>query len=77
MEIEQKVKLIIAETLSVNISSITDDLAVGDIDQWDSVNNVKILQSLEAEFNIEIDVLDALDAEDVHDFVEIVKRMTE
>lgn len=77
MTIELKVKEIIADILAVDVSLITDQLGIGDLEQWDSVNNVRILQALESCFAIEIDVLDALDAEDVMDFTAIVKRNVE
>ena len=77
MTVGNKVKDIIAEVLAVDVSLVTDNLAIGDLEQWDSVNNIRILQALESNFSIEIDVLDALDAEDVHDFTAIVTKMVE
>ena len=75
MTIASHVKHIIADVLKVDVAEITDNLATGDLEQWDSLNNVRILQALESEFSIEIDVLDALDAEEVQDFTAIVERM--
>ena len=75
MTITSHVKHIIADVLKVDVAEITDNLATGDLEQWDSLNNVRILQALESEFSIEIDALDALDAEEVQDFTAIVERM--
>lgn len=70
----EKVRAIITEVLKVDSSVVTNELAIGDIPEWDSVANVKVLQALEDAFSIEIDVLDALDAEDVFDFVSLIKK---
>ena len=72
-DLDDKVKNIIAITLNVPADKVTSDLAIGDIPEWDSVANVRILQLLEETFDIEINVIDALDAEDVFDFTKLVK----
>mgnify|MGYP001182642409 CR=1 FL=1 len=71
--INLKVKNIIATILNVKNDVVTDELSIGDIPEWDSVANVRLLQALEEEFSIEIDVIDALDAEDVFDFCKLVR----
>ena len=50
MTVGNKVKDIIAEVLAVDVSLVTDNLAIGDLEQWDSVNNIRILQALEFKF---------------------------
>lgn len=72
-EINSKVKNIIATILNVKFDVVTDELSIGDIPEWDSVANVRLLQALEEQFSIEIDVIDALDAEDVFDFCKLVR----
>ena len=56
-DIFQKVKIIAAKILKIDVGLVTDELAIGDIPEWDSVANIKLLQALEEEFSIEIDVL--------------------
>ena len=73
-DIFQKVKIIAAKILKIDVGLVTDELAIGDIPEWDSVANIKLLQALEEEFSIEIDVLDSLDAEDIFDFYSLVKK---
>lgn len=53
MDIRQKVIAIIAETLNVEESLITMEMAVGDIEQWDSMGNIAILTAIENELNVD------------------------
>lgn len=70
----EKVKAIVADILKIDVDMITEELAIGDIPEWDSVANIKILQALEEKFSIEIDVFDALEAEDIYDFSMLVDK---
>ena len=70
----EKVKAIVADILKVDVDMITEELAIGDIPEWDSVANIKLLQALEEKFSIEIDVFDALEAEDIYDFSMLVDK---
>ena len=72
--LENRVQTIVADVLKVPLEQVTDVLAIGDIPEWDSVANIRLLQKLEEIFDIEIDAIDALDAEDVFDFVKLVKN---
>ncbi len=74
--IKAQVYNIVANTLGVPATQVTTKLAIGDIPEWDSIANVRLLQAIESAFDIEIDALDALDAEDVFDFVKLVKNYT-
>ena len=72
--LENRVQTIVADVLKVPLEQVTDVLAIGDIPEWDSVANIRLLQKLEEIFDIEIDAIDALDAEGVFDFVKLVKN---
>ena len=74
--LENRVQTIIADVLKVRLELVTEELAIGDIPEWDSVANIRLLQKLEEIFDIEIDAIDALDAEDFFDFVKLVKNYT-
>ena len=64
------IKKIIAETLKVDLEIIKDDLAVGDIPEWDSLAHVRIIAALETALEIELDIEQTLDIEDVEDFID-------
>jgi acyl carrier protein len=71
--IEDQVHRVVADVLKIASDLVTSELAIGDVPEWDSIANIRLLQTLEETFDIEIDALDALEAEDVYDFVQLVK----
>lgn len=74
MNIEEKVKEIIAKVLEVEVSKINDDTAIGDIPEWDSLSHIQIVSAIEKEFgfNFTPDVM--MDLEDVSDIVAAVEE---
>lgn len=70
-----KIREIIAEVLGVPVAQITDDLAVGDIPQWDSLRHLHIMKGLEAEYSIEIPPATAAEFEDVSDIIAAVEEL--
>ena len=74
MNIEEKVKEIIAKVLEVEVSQIDDDTAIGDIREWDSLSHIQIVSAIEKEFgfNFTPDVM--MDLEDVSDIVAAVEE---
>ncbi len=51
--IKDKVKGILAEALEVPLADISDDLAIGDLPQWDSMGHMTVISLLEDRFGIE------------------------
>ena len=72
--IKNKVKDTIISVLQINESDFSEDLAIGEIPEWDSVNHVLLIQEIEETFNINIDVTDAIDIEDVFDIYTVLKK---
>lgn len=66
------VKALVAKTLDVAIEQIQDDLAIGDIPEWDSLAHMRIITALETDFGVVLDIEQTLDIEDVDDIVEAV-----
>ena len=74
MSISSKIKEIIAETLHIPVESVTDDLSIGAIPQWDSMGNIAVIAALEEKLDIEIPIEDLFDLNSVRSIVnEIVK----
>lgn len=71
---EEKVKEIIARELGVSIDEIQDDLAIGDLPEWDSLHHVAIIAALQKEFGITFSPDDLMDVEDVSDIIALVKE---
>tara|TARA_Y100000591_G_C21393623_1_gene479392 strand:+ start:54 stop:284 length:231 start_codon:yes stop_codon:yes gene_type:complete len=72
----ERIKEVFSKVLKVDKSIYSEDLAVGDIPEWDSVNHVRLLQEIEDYFEISIDVADAIDIEDICDLEMTVKKYT-
>lgn len=65
-----KIKKIIAKNLDVPLDLITNELAIGDIPEWDSLAHVRLIAALETDLDIQLDVEQTLDIEDVEDFID-------
>lgn len=74
MELEQKVIKIIAESLEVTEGLISEDTAIGDIPEWNSLGHIVIISSLEKEFSINFDPEIIMDLEDVSDIVAAIEE---
>lgn len=73
----EEVKSIIAENLKVDVSVLSEDTAIGDLPEWDSLHHLQIVAAIEQKygFQFEPDVL--MDLEDVSDIVNAVEKRTE
>lgn len=67
--IEAKVKEIISNILRVSENDIVDDLAIGDLAEWDSLHHLQIISAIEKEFAFHFTPDVMMDLEDVSDIV--------
>lgn len=74
MDTLEEVKEIIASNLKVDIETLTEDTAIGDLAEWDSLHHLQIVAAIEQKygFQFEPDVL--MDLEDVSDIVDAVEK---
>lgn len=49
-----KVEGLLAEVLQVPAAKITDDLAMADVDAWDSLKHMELVVALETTFDIQL-----------------------
>lgn len=73
MNIEEKVKAIIASVCGVDVSNVTNNSAIGDFPQWDSMGQMAILQQVEGAFDISFEPEEMMDIEDVSDIIKAVE----
>ncbi len=66
------IKILIANVLSVSLEKIEDDLAVGDIPEWDSLAHMRIIAALESDLGVVLDIEQTLEIEDVEDIIDAV-----
>lgn len=71
---QDEIKDVIADVLGVSVASLADDLAPGDIPEWDSLRHVMVLTALEKAFNIKFRREELLDVEDLSELVALVEE---
>ncbi|MCQ2344513.1 MAG: acyl carrier protein [Paludibacteraceae bacterium] len=74
MEIEAKVKEMIAEKLSVELSQVTDSASFTNDLGADSLDTVELLMDFEKEFNVKIAEEDAEKIATVGDAIDFIKN---
>ena len=71
MDYKERIKEIIADTLGIDIERITDDLAAGDIEEWDSVGNLTIISTIEEELEVDIPIEDLYELNNIKAIVKL------
>ena len=75
MENLQKVVLnVISETLKTDIKLIKPSTSAKDIDNWDSLTNVKLILALEKKFKIKISFGETIAIDNVGELVNLIKQ---
>lgn len=52
--LDEKLRVVLADVLQVAPSLLTDDLAMQDVDAWDSLKHMELIVSLENTFGIQL-----------------------
>ena len=73
MSVEEKVKKIIAEKLSVDLDEVVPEASFVDDLGADSLDLVELIMSMEEEFDVEISDEDAEKLESVKDAIDFIK----
>lgn len=60
-DIEEKIKQIMSNLFSMDLIDIGPDSSIETIEDWDSLQHVNLIMSLEQEFGVRIDVEDAVE----------------
>ncbi len=74
MNIEAKIKEIIAEHLNLQVADINDESGLGITEGWDSVKSLNIVLDIEKNLNIRFDMDDF---EDLTSFKNIHKKVSD
>ena len=69
---DDRVETLLAEILQVPRSKITDDLAMKDVDAWDSLKHMELIVALEEAFNIQLTFDEIIAMQSVRE----IKRVT-
>ena len=63
---------VVSKVLNIPVAEVKDDLAVGEVPQWDSLAHVTLISAVEKEFNIKFEVDQVFEIEEVEDFLDIL-----
>lgn len=72
---KQQVVDIVAETLGVVPETITPELSIGDIPQWSSMAQMRIISTLEERLEIEFPIEDLFDLTNVQSIIDEVEKV--
>ena len=70
----RKIFDLIGNVLNVDPSQISDETTQDDIENWDSLNSLLIIDEIEREFNIKISINEIIEINKVADIRQILKR---
>lgn len=72
---KEQVVVIIAEALGVVPEKVTPDLAIGDIPEWSSMAQMRLISTLEQRLEIEFPIEDLFDLTTVQAIVDEVNKV--
>ena len=74
MKLLDNIIKLIADSLEVPENKITEDTAIGDIPEWNSLGHIIVISSLEKEYSINFDPEIIMDLEDVSEIVAAIEE---
>lgn len=72
----EEIRKFIADTLGVAVKAVTDDVEIGDLDNWDSIHQLMIVSGLEEKYGIHYSEDDIFDMTSVGTIIEVTLRKT-
>lgn len=76
MKNQERVFKAISKALEVKQEMLSEDTAIGDFPNWDSLGHLIIISALEKEFDIKFDPEDMMEFEDIGDMIEAINNYT-
>ena len=71
-EVRSKLKPIFETVLDVDDLDLRDDLSPGDIEEWDSLSHVRLIVTVERQFNIKFSNAEIEELKNVGDLIRLV-----
>ena len=72
-DIKKTVFSVAAQQFNIPLRNINEELSVGSIPQWDSLEHLNLISSLEEKFSTEFDMDELFDVETLGDFIELLE----
>ena len=73
MNNKERIFKTISIALEVKEEMLSEDTAIGDFPNWDSMGHMIIISELEKEFDIKFDPEDMMEFEDIGDMIESIE----
>ena len=74
MELIHEVKRVISENLNLPLSEVTNELAAGDLDAWDSLGHLRLILNIEENFKVKFKTEQIAEATTVRKIYEQLKE---
>jgi acyl carrier protein len=71
-EVRAKLKSIFETVLDVDDLDLRDDLSAGDVEEWDSLSHVRLIVTVERQFNIKFSNSEIEELKNVGDLIRLV-----
>jgi acyl carrier protein len=72
--VDEKVNGLLAEVLQIPATTITDDLAMRDVDVWDSLTHMELIVSLEQAFSLQLSFDDIVAMQSVGEIKRVLRE---
>ena len=71
---DNKVEALVAGVLQIPVATITDDLAMKDVDAWDSLKHMELIVSLEESFGLQLTFDDIVTMQSVREIKRVLRE---
>ena len=77
LQINERISLVFERALGVGRERLSDRTRRGDLEEWDSLGHLVLVEALSEEFKVNISPESALDMETIHDIKRVISRLQE
>jgi acyl carrier protein len=76
LPVNEKIEVLLAEVLQIPAAAITDDLAMTDLDIWDSLKHMELIMALEQSFGLQLNFDEIVRMRSVGEIKRVLKART-
>ena len=76
LSVNEKLETLLAEILQIPAATITDDLAMTDLDIWDSLKHMELIMTLEQSFGLQLSFDEIVRMRSVGEIKRVLKERT-
>jgi acyl carrier protein len=74
--VNEKIEVLLAEVLQIPAATITDDLAMTDLDIWDSLKHMELIMTLEQSLGLQLSFDEIVRMRSVGEIKRVLKERT-